>query len=293
MPHKKPRNIASLEEPTFELAPTEYNTRIKTSKKRKSASGQKDDTPKEFLRLMSVATGKKKMNALDNGDQVKPKKRKPNPQTVAKKAEGAAGDKDGKEGEVKELKPTSNKFSNPMPYRTETDTARSEIKIQPGESLKAFARRVDQSLPVHLKTRETHPAHLKKMKRRQKLLAEEEERRKKKQEEEDSDDYDPEEADPFEEVNALKKKKRGARSPSPFAELRQKREKIPFGEVVQAPPDLIKFKPKFKSVMDVPKASGSLAKRSELAEERMSIVEQYRKMMEKKRSGGIGSLVQQ
>lgn len=179
-----------------------------------------------------------------------------------------------------------------MPYKAEIQTKQAgDLKIQPGESLQAFSRRVDQTLKVQLKSRTAHPSHLKKQKRRQQLLAEEAERRKKKEEEEESDNYDPEEVDPFEEVNAAKKKRNG-RSPSPFAELRLKREAIKFGDDFKAPPELTKFKPKFKMVMDVPKASGSLAKREGLQEERLSIVEKYRQMMNEKRAKGIGSLVQ-
>jgi len=92
--------------------------------------------------------------------------------------------------------------------------------------------------------------------------------------------------------NNNKRLKRVERSPSPFAELRNKRPK-PGGinDVVQAPPT-ISVKPKnvLRAVgVDVPKSAGSLARREALADERMGIVERYRALMDAKRSGGGGS----
>lgn len=61
-------------------------------------------------------------------------------------------------------------------------------------------------------------------------------------------------------------------------------------DVVQAPPQLTKPKEKFKvrggakvNVDNVPAAMGSLRRREELADERKSIVEEYRRLMAEKR----------
>lgn len=83
--------------------------------------------------------------------------------------------------------------------------------------------------------------------------------------------------------------KKVERSPSPFAELRNKRPK-PGGinDVVQAPPTIhVKPKNVLRAVgVDVPKSAGSLARREVLADERMGIVERYRALMDAKRNAG-------
>lgn len=79
--------------------------------------------------------------------------------------------------------------------------------------------------------------------------------------------------------------------PDPWAKLnrRDRTSANPF-DVVQAPPQLTKPKQKFKvrdgakvDVADVPAAVGSLRRREELAGERRTIVEEYRRLMAEKR----------
>lgn len=92
-----------------------------------------------------------------------------------------------------------------------------------------------------------------------------------------SDSEIDDDGDPWAKVNA---KGRASRPINPL-------------EVVQAPPSqLVKPKEKFKvrgtggakvDVADIPTAAGSLRRREELAGERQSIVEQYRKLMAEKR----------
>lgn len=97
---------------------------------------------------------------------------------------------------------------------------------------------------------------------------------------------------------AAKRKKKGDGAldddgPDPWAKLK-KRDRMnkpanPF-EVVQAPPQLTKPKEVFKvrggarvDVANVPAAVGSLRRREELASERRTIVEEYRRLMAEKR----------
>ncbi|KAH1438160.1 hypothetical protein KXX32_007914 [Aspergillus fumigatus] len=97
---------------------------------------------------------------------------------------------------------------------------------------------------------------------------------------------------------AAKRKKKGDGAldddgPDPWAKLK-KRDRVnkpanPF-EVVQAPPQLTKPKEVFKvrggarvDVANVPAAVGSLRRREELASERRTIVEEYRRLMAEKR----------
>ena len=108
-----------------------------------------------------------------------------------------------------------------------------------------------------------------------------------------SEEEDPEE-DLWKDFRGKKKRseKRGG-SPDPWKELEKTRAKAKFGEYADAPPQLKRPREVFKmytgagvDVEGVPKSAGSLMKREELAGERRSIVEGYRKMMEEKRSKG-------
>lgn len=85
----------------------------------------------------------------------------------------------------------------------------------------------------------------------------------------------------------------GDDNPDPWAKLnnpdRMNKPDNPF-DVAQAPPQLTKLKGKFKvrggarvDVANVPAAVGSLRRREELAGERRSIVEEYRRLMAEKR----------
>jgi len=181
--------------------------------------------------------------------------------------------------------------------------ARAELKIQPGESLREFGRRVDQEIPVVF-PRGNGSAREKRKKKAKEPVKE--------QQEEDGD-VEPEEG---EEINSgdddehkdmlrqaregfeAAKRKRGKRrgdSPDPWADLDKKREQIRFGEVAAAPPALKKPKAllylggKAAAAVDVdgvPKSSGSLARREELAGQRRDIIQEYREMIAEKRSAG-------
>lgn len=94
----------------------------------------------------------------------------------------------------------------------------------------------------------------------------------------DFDDGEEDDGDPWAKLNQTKRA--AGRSSNPF-------------DVVQAPPEkLTKVREKFKvrgmdgarvEVADVPTAAGSLRRREELASERQSIVDEYRRIMANKR----------
>jgi hypothetical protein len=96
------------------------------------------------------------------------------------------------------------------------------------------------------------------------------------QDDDDDDDDDDDNDDPWAKLNER------ARARRPINPL----------EVAQAPPQLVKPKEVFKvrgtggakvNVANVPAAAGSLRRREELAEERKSIVEEYRRLMAQNR----------
>lgn len=218
---------------------------------------------------MNIVQTGRRPNGLDDGNdrQPKGKKRKRGEDEVAQNT-GTGGKKDEMSEEAQGL------------------------KIMPGESLKEFNRRVDATMQVRLKTKTPHISHLKKLRKLEKKEKARKEREGSKEPEDPdaelSDDYDPD-IDPTVHTLPTGKGKRRGRSPSPFAELRKKREKIAFGEVADAPPELPKVRELLRApgAKNVPKASGSLAKREELGGERKRIIEAYRKMMEGKR-GEVG-----
>ena len=191
------------------------------------------------------------------------------------------------------------------------------LQILPGESLRAFNRRVDASMPISLKgskTSKTDPIPLPNAKSKSKqptsTLAED-------PEEEDYSDYltdssstysldshgdprpktfRPRTSRPPQKRTPGQKKKPKPRGPSPdpFAILLEKRAKAKFGETAEAPPEL-RVKPKEilraprgtgVDVGLIPKAVGSIARREMLAEERRGVVERYREMMEGRRAVG-------
>lgn len=182
-------------------------------------------------------------------------------------------------------------------------------KIQPGEKLRDFNARVDQSLPVAGLARRGNkglaPGEIKQTKtekRLHKMYADwrREDARIKEKAEEEQELREEEE----EERNALygedtsvpeftgKKRQRmigeSKEDKDPWAVLKSKRDK-PKGlhDVAQAPPEFnVVPRERFKvkngaraDVADVPNAAGSLAKREELGVERRNIIEQYRALM--------------
>jgi hypothetical protein len=185
-------------------------------------------------------------------------------------------------------------------------------KIQPGEKLRDFNARVDQTLPVTGLARKGNQGlapgekvtRTKTEKRMHKMYDEwrKEDQRIKDKAEEEQEKREEEE----EERNALygedsgvptlygKKRQRmigeSKDSDDIWAVLKTKRDK-PKGlhDVAQAPPEFTvipreKFKVKNGAradVADVPNAAGSLARREELGAERKNIIEQYRALMRK------------
>lgn len=193
------------------------------------------------------------------------------------------------------------------------DSASSEAaaipKIQPGERMSDYNARVDQAIKVSglvhkgkavegIKERRT-----KKEKQMHKLYAQwrEEERKiqeakeeaREKQEEEDEENA----AKYGESIKVPEISRKGKRARvigesadkegDIWASLKEKRgQKAKLGDVVQAPPELVKPKEKFKmargakvDVANVPVASGSLKKREELSDARREVIERYRSMM--------------
>lgn len=180
--------------------------------------------------------------------------------------------------------------------------ARADLKIQPGESLREFGRRVDQEIPVVF-PRSDGSAREKRKKQAKEPVKEqkEEDKNVEPEEGEEINSDDDEQKDMLRQAREgfeAAKRKRGKRrgdSPDPWADLEQKREQIRFGEVAAAPPALKKPKAllylggKAAAAVDVdgvPKSAGSLARREDLAGQRRDIIQDYREMIAEKRSAG-------
>lgn len=174
--------------------------------------------------------------------------------------------------------------------------------------------------PISKLREERMTKHEKKLRRLQKEWREEDARLREKEEEE-KEEREAEDADEMDlwrewEVEAGVKKKKGKKGKKkakgaadaedggnedhddddddPWAKINKKHTRpVNPLDVVQAPPEkLVKPKEKFKvkgmggtkvEVADVPAAAGSLKRREELASERKSIVEEYRRIMAEKR----------
>jgi hypothetical protein len=184
----------------------------------------------------------------------------------------------------------------------ELKAVRAELKIQPGESLGAFGRRVDAAIPVKFPRGDGAERETKKKKKAKEPKEEEDSNVEPEEGEEINSDDDDEEREMLREAEAgfeAARRRKGRKrddSPDPWADLEKRREAIRFGDVAQAPPTLKKPKPLLymagskgnKAAVDVdgvPKIAGSLAKREELAGERRSLIDAYRKMMVEKRAG--------
>ena len=237
-----------------------------------------DDTPRAFQRLIAQQTNKRHLSGLDDGEDRR-----------AKKPKTAKSTKD-------------------------TEAQAADIpKIQPGERMSDYNARVDQAIKVSgliqkgkavegIKEKRTR-----KEKQMHKLYAtwrEEEAKIQEQKEEarERQEELEEENAAKYgEEVNSLFKTKRRAIGESNdkegdiWAELKLKRgQKAKVNDVVQAPPELIKVREKFKpirgakvDVANVPVASGSLKKREELGDARREVIERYRAMMREQRGEGL------
>lgn len=182
-------------------------------------------------------------------------------------------------------------------------------KIQPGEKLRDFNARVDQTLPVTGLARKGNkglaPGEIKRTKTEKRMhkmyddwrredarikeKAEEEQELREEEEEERNALFGEDSSVPI--LTGKKRQRMIGESKDdkdPWAVLKAKRDK-PKGlhDVAQAPPEFTvipreKFKVKNGAradVADVPNAAGSLARREELGAERKNIIEQYRALM--------------
>ena len=198
------------------------------------------------------------------------------------------------------------------------------LQIQPGESLRAFNRRVDASIPVKFKNKDSLSIAGvragKKVGHTEKKIRENAPATSQPplMDEEDYSDYLTDGSDaysidssgeprpktfhtrkarPSKKSFVGKKRKPRGSSPDPFAVLAELRGKVRFGETAEAPPVFVAkpkelLKSRGATIVDgVPKASGSIAKREMLAMEKRSVVEKYRKLMEERREQVVGNVM--
>lgn len=266
--------------PVGKNAQTVFTSDGKKKRKTEKNAYKFDDTPKAFQRLMYRQQPKTEPDETESKTANKKRKRQ----------------EDIKQKQKQQQKGTTME----MP------------KIQPGEKLRDFNARVDQTLPVTGLARKGNQGlapgekvtRTKKEKKMHKMYDEwrKEDQRIKDKAEEEQEKREEEE----EERNALygedsgvptlygKKRQRmigeSKDNDDIWAVLKTKRDK-PKGlhDVAQAPPEFTvvpreKFKVKNGAradVADVPNAAGSLARREELGAERKNIIEQYRALMRK------------
>ncbi|CAD0081522.1 unnamed protein product [Aureobasidium vineae] len=290
MPHKHRRRDDNADDfnlpptavakalPVGKNAQTVFTSDGKKKRKTEKNAYKFDDTPKAFARLMQRQQPKSTPDEVEGESKTASKKRK-RQEDIKQKAKGTTME---------------------MP------------KIQPGEKLRDFNARVDQTLPVTGLARKGNQGlapgekvtRTKTEKRMHKMYDEwrKEDQRIKDKAEEEQEKREEEE----EERNALygedsgvptlygKKRQRmigeSKDNDDIWAVLKTKRDK-PKGlhDVAQAPPEFTvvpreKFKVKNGAradVADVPNAAGSLARREELGAERKNIIEQYRALMRK------------
>jgi hypothetical protein len=267
----------------------------------KGVEKSKDDTPREFARLLNFQkTGKRLPKTLDDGNIQKGKKGK------------------------SEAEPPSKAESNVNAKPTTTSETATynppDMKIRPGERLAEFSARVDQTLPIAgllrkgrnsnsnipgVKTEERRTKHNRRLERMQKEWREEEARRRERLEEEMEDEAGEKEEQHrllWDDVRAGGRKKK-KRKPSRkggdggtndgedlwAAELEKRRlesRQKNLQDVVRAPPQLKGVKGRLKDhswaavdVGNVPGSVGSLRKREEMGEVRRSVIDEYRKLM--------------
>lgn len=264
--HKRKRND---DETQFDLPPTTKARSLPVitptkdflvpRKKQKVDGGKRpkknvDDTPKVFARLMAWTTqGRKLGSGLDNGDTPKKAAKKKKQAQQPTVSPGTTQD-DGADGEVQQ---TAEKSTAP--------------RIRPGESLREFNVRVDQSLPLtSLPKTNTNPnAHLppdlqgkavQKLTKHNKRLArmqaewrntEAKLRAKEEDEAEENVEKLEEEKLLWDNVKVGKKRKKGAKAidDDPWKELEKKRRDTKqknVRDVVEAPPTLTGVKNMFK-----------------------------------------------
>ncbi|EPS44764.1 hypothetical protein H072_1275 [Dactylellina haptotyla CBS 200.50] len=276
------------------------------SKKKRSKRSKKDtddDTPKAFQRLMAYAATGKRPSGLDDPktSSKNPKKRKRNDITNDTLSTAA---------ESSHLEATADTEAPSRP----TD---KPLSLLPGEKLSDFSRRVDAAIPISFKGLQRGEDNPKNKKKKKKATAdgeqpEEEEITEDMYDFDDNGDPLPNHLKPHDHRKSARsstkaaptvgsnKKGQKERSPSPFSVLRQKRGNVQssINDVVQAPPTSLvvpkeKLRDKTKGggggvihSLEVPKSSGSLARREMLDVERKNVLERYRALMAA-RSGGM------
>lgn len=316
MPHKHKRKADDNGDEVFDLPPTQRAASLPAGKgrtanprpkKRSKISNNKndygaDDTPKAFARLMAFkARGKGGPKGLDNGEPRGKKK------AQQKKNNSGAEEK------------TKNNNNNNATEDSESQAVPEPAmpKILPGEKLSDFAQRVNAALPLtgiqknrkkvdgladHRVTR-----HEKKLKKLQEGWRKEEARiREKEAEERELAEEEQDEIDAMWEDKTAdlpgpggkkKKGKKGKRlvagevdikEEDPWEALKKQREqRRGLHDVVQAPPTFDRVPREIFKVRDgarvevgnIPNSVGSLRKREELAAERLTLIDTYRKLM--------------
>ncbi|KAF5606831.1 urease accessory protein [Fusarium subglutinans] len=288
MPHKHKRKRGD-DEADFNLPPTQRARPLQVGKKK-------------------ATTGKGKKEAEDTKD-IAPK---------TKKGKKARKDNDAPRAfrrlmSVAQGKKVRSGLDNGEDTKTAKQKA-EDLKIRPGEDLRAFAQRVDASLPVAGLTKKTaikdgkdeqgfKVYRTRKERNMHKLYAQwrEEERKIQEQKEEEADeeigrelDEDPTGAAAIaratlNEATGKRARRKGGKVDDPWEELKKKRAeaKIAVHDQAQAPPELnknltkqIKIKDATADVENIPKAAGSLKRREELQEARADVLEAYRKIRE-------------
>ncbi|GAQ06177.1 hypothetical protein ALT_3498 [Aspergillus lentulus] len=285
----------------------------------RSKSDLDDDTPRAFRRLMQLqANGGKSAPSKPDAGETGSKKRKRDASEDTKKSARkksaasstpieAANDATSTTAAA-EPKPTNLKI---LPGEKLSDFAARVDREMPISGMKRSGKPTSADLPKLREGRQTkHEKHLRRLQEQwRKEEAEIKEREAAEREEREAEleeqlelwkewEMEAAQAKAKKKGAAAKRKKKGDGAleddgPDPWAKLK-KRDRMnkpanPF-DVVQAPPQLTKPKEVFKvrggarvDVANVPAAVGSLRRREELASERRTIVEEYRRLMAEKR----------
>ncbi|GAD91718.1 conserved hypothetical protein [Paecilomyces variotii No. 5] len=279
-------------------------------KKSRAGGGLVDDTPKAFARLLQLQKTGRMPSGLDDGSKSKKRKR-----------DGAGDDA---EKTTKKTEAPSSKGDPAIPKilpgeKLSDYSARVNMAL-PLSGISKSKNPASGDLPKLRETRQTkHEKHLRRL--QQGWREDEAKIREREQEEREEREAEMEEQlDLWKEWeaeagknkakkkgNKSKKKKKGKNGldsdiedddddDDPWEKLKERdRASRPANplEVVQAPPQLTKPREVFKvrggarvDVANVPNAAGSLRRREELAGERKSIVEEYRRLMAEKRQQG-------
>ncbi|PYH91709.1 hypothetical protein BO71DRAFT_486025 [Aspergillus ellipticus CBS 707.79] len=283
-----------------------------------------DDTPRAFRRLMQFQNPKPTTPSTtqsSSNTNNKKRKRGNNHSSTAPDNDASSSRKKKSPGTTTtdDVSPSA---STSDPSATTPTLAKPQIL--PGEKLSDFAARVDREMPLSAMNRSAKPGqsadlpkvresrvtkHEKHLKRLQaqwrkddkEILGKEAAEREEREEEMDEQLQLWKEWKVEAGQGRAKKKgggggKKAEEDPDPWAKLKKRdrmnNKQVNPLDVVQAPPQLTKPREIFKvrggarvDVANVPSAVGSLRRREELATERRTIVEEYRRLMAEKRAG--------